>query len=76
MPVGKIAKWAMEKLSDKYTSPFFLGLGFYRPHQPFYAPRKYFEAFADEKNELPKVISQDLSDLSVKCCRSIVILNS
>lgn len=64
MPDGKIAKWATEQLRKKYNAPFFLGLGFYRPHQPFYAPKKYFEAFADEDITLPEVKSNDLSDLS------------
>ena len=64
MPDGKIAKWATEKLAEKHTKPFFLGLGFYRPHQPFYAPKKYFDAFANETIVLPKVQRNDLSDLS------------
>lgn len=64
MPDGKIAQWATEKLSEKHTKPFFLGIGFYRPHQPFYAPKKYFDAFANETIALPKVQRNDLSDLS------------
>jgi arylsulfatase A-like enzyme len=64
MPDGKIAQWATEKLTEKYTKPFFLALGFYRPHQPFYVPKKYFDAFAGETIELPKVQRNDLSDLS------------
>ena len=64
MPDGKVANWAIEKLAEDHTKPFFLGLGFYRPHQPFYAPKKYFDAFANEKISLPKVQRNDLSDLS------------
>lgn len=64
MPDGKIAKWATEKLSENHEKPFFLGLGFYRPHQPFYAPKKHFDVFANETIALPKVQRNDLSDLS------------
>jgi iduronate 2-sulfatase len=44
---GKTAAKAVELL-DKYTAmdkPFFLALGFVRPHVPFVAPRKYFEPY-------------------------------
>lgn len=64
MPDGKIAQWATEKLAEQYTEPFFLAVGFYRPHQPFYVPKKYFDAFADETIALPKVQRNDLADLS------------
>ncbi len=64
MPDGKVANWATEKLAEDHKKPFFLGLGFYRPHQPFYAPKKYFDAFANETISLPKVQRNDLSDLS------------
>lgn len=62
MPDGKMARWAEEKLSENYDKPFFLAVGFYRPHQPFYAPRKYFEAFADEPPSVPETIEDDLAD--------------
>jgi len=64
MPDGQMARWAAEKLAQKYDKPFFLGVGFYRPHQPFYAPRKYFDAYAGEAVSVPEVIESDLSDLS------------
>ena len=33
--------------------PFFLGLGFYKPHVPLVAPRKFFDLFPAEKMPLP-----------------------
>lgn len=64
MPDGQIAAWAEQMLQREYHQPFFLGVGFYRPHQPFYAPRKYFEAFKGEDIALPSVVKNDLDDLS------------
>ncbi|MGI9430151.1 MAG: sulfatase [Bythopirellula sp.] len=62
MPDGKMARWAEEKLKAQYTSPFFLAVGFYRPHQPWYVPAKYFEPFAGRELALPPTIANDLDD--------------
>ena len=37
----------------KQDEPFFLGCGFYRPHLPFVAPKKYWDLYPMEKIELP-----------------------
>ncbi len=61
MPDGKMAKWAVEKLNSQYTSPFFLAVGFYRPHQPWYAPAKYFKPF-EKQLSFPPTVKGDLDD--------------
>ncbi len=63
MPDGKMARWAAQKLDEDYDEPFFLGVGFYRPHQPFYAPRKYFDSFGEKPVSLPDTTPFDLSDM-------------
>lgn len=63
MPDGKMAAWAEQKLQAHYTVPFFMAVGFYRPHQPWYAPAKYFQPFEGRALALPPTRDQDLADL-------------
>lgn len=64
MPDNKIADWAIEKLQEKRDSALWMGVGFYRPHVPQFAPQKWFDLYPMESLQLPKVVSDDLSDLS------------
>ena len=52
------------RLSEKRDKPFFLACGIYRPHEPWFVPQKYFDAFPLEKIRLPPGYrSDDLDDL-------------
>ena len=53
LPDGLLADKAINELSKlkKIKRPFFMGLGFFKPHLPFVAPKKDWEAF--EKIEIP-----------------------
>ena len=64
MPDGEIVNWAVGQLDKKHHQPFFLAAGFYRPHQPFFVPRKYFDMYDVDKIALPPTIAGDLDDLS------------
>ena len=44
----------LEKLKDQ-PRPFFLAVGFYRPHTPYVAPKKWFELYPPERIPLPGV---------------------
>lgn len=48
LPDGLLAKQAIQKLRayQKQKQPFFLGLGFFKPHLPFVAPRQDWEAMS------------------------------
>lgn len=51
---GAIAKWGSARLEEfsKGGDPFFLTLGFCKPHLPFVAPRKYWEMYEREAFDL------------------------
>ena len=52
-PDGLIANQALEKIGElaKEDKPFFLGVGFFKPHLPFNAPKKYWDMY--NENEIP-----------------------
>jgi arylsulfatase A-like enzyme len=60
---SKTADWAIGELNKKHDKPFFLACGFYRPHLPWYVPRKYFDLYPADKIALPNVKDDDLDDV-------------
>lgn len=48
----------LEKFQREHR-PFFLGVGFYRPHTPYVAPKKWFELYPARGIELPKLSADD-----------------
>ncbi len=61
---GKVANWAVEQLLLNHDRPFFLAVGFYRPHTPLFVPRKYFDLYPTDSAVLPEVTKNDLEDLN------------
>ena len=50
MAIARLQEYA--KTPDK---PFFLAVGFYRPHTPYVAPKKYYDMYPLESIKLPEV---------------------
>ena len=50
---GKTARRAVRVLNQIKDRQFFLAVGFYKPHLPFKAPRKYFELYDNQTFDLP-----------------------
>jgi uncharacterized sulfatase len=68
-PDGQNAAAAIKVLEGPRDRPFFLAVGFHKPHDPFHAPRKYFDLYpldsitlhqppADRTPDLPVAISR------------------
>jgi len=70
---GIAAGEALKKLDDfaKSNTPFFLAVGFFRPHTPFVAPKKYFDLYNRKKIEIPEIPSDYLSTLPDPAVKSI-----
>ena len=74
---GKTAAKAVELIGKfaKSDKPFFLGVGFVRPHVPFVAPEKYYEPFLPySKMKLPPKIEGDWDDIpkpGINYCTSL-----
>lgn len=48
---GRIANAAVNKLRELQETPFFLAVGFWKPHLPYNAPKKYWDLY--ERDKLP-----------------------
>lgn len=64
------AQWAAKRIAelDKEGSkqPFFMGVGFVRPHTPLYAPKKFFDMFPIDEIQLPVIKADDVEDTYYK----------
>ncbi len=54
---GQTAREAVKELSILKDRPFFLGVGFDKPHVPYRAPRKYYDLYSTHDFSLPKTDS-------------------
>lgn len=63
MPDHKSATWAIERLNRRYDQPFFLGVGFVRPHVPWYVPQKWFDMHPIDSIEVVPYKEDDLNDV-------------
>jgi arylsulfatase A-like enzyme len=59
-----VSQWIGEQLTIRHEKPFFLACGIYRPHEPWFVPKKYFDLFPIEDIQLPPGYKEDdLDDL-------------
>jgi len=60
---AKGASAAIKLLEEHKDEPFFLAVGFYRPHTPYVAPKKYFDEYPRDELNLPKQKEGDRDDI-------------
>jgi iduronate 2-sulfatase len=53
-PDGMIAAEAVRVMEEHHDKPFFIGVGFHKPHDPFIAPKEYFDLYPLDEIKLAK----------------------
>ena len=71
----KNGQWAVDQIKmfaeKKGRQPFFMGVGFIRPHTPLIVPQKYFDQFPIESIQLPNIRPNDVADTYSHSIRQI-----
>jgi iduronate 2-sulfatase len=67
--------WAVENLrklvGSTGSTPFFMGVGFIRPHTPLIVPQRFFDMFPLDEIQLPVIRLRDVDDTHVRSIRGI-----
>lgn len=64
MADGKVVSWAEKQLVRQHDKPLFLAVGIYRPHVPWYNPKKWFDTLPSaEEITMPEILDNDLDDI-------------
>ena len=72
---GKTAQKAIELIKKHKDEPFFLAIGFVRPHVPFVAPKKYFEPYPYGNIIMPKKVKGDWDDIPKRGINYVTSVN-
>ncbi|MEO0415081.1 MAG: sulfatase-like hydrolase/transferase, partial [Verrucomicrobiota bacterium] len=59
----QISQWGAEQLQRDFEKPFFMALGFSKPHLPFFSPQEFWDLFPEEGDYLPEIKEDDLTDI-------------
>lgn len=59
----QLAENAAKALQEDFEKPFFMSVGFFRPHVPLFVPPKWFELYDAKTLRLPQTPKSDLDDL-------------
>lgn len=68
-------QWAVDQINARAgkpaQQPFFMGVGFIRPHTPLIVPKRFFDRFPLDSIELPKIRKGDVEDTFSNSIRGI-----
>ncbi|MEE4115359.1 MAG: sulfatase [Marinilabiliaceae bacterium] len=72
---GRTAQKACELISKHKNEPFFIAVGFVRPHVPFVAPKSYFDPYPFAKIILPEKVPGDWDDIPPRGINYVTSVN-
>lgn len=57
------AEWVLERCAKRTDRPFFLALGFFRPHTPYVSPESYFKLYPENEMRVVPGVKEDQADI-------------
>lgn len=58
-----VADWARKQLEREFDKPFFMSVGFIKPHLPWFVPQEFFDMYDINKVIAPEIDETDLLDI-------------
>lgn len=57
------AEWVLERCAKQKQRPFFLAVGFFRPHTPYVSPQRYFDLHPAAEQRVVQGVKEDQEDI-------------
>lgn len=57
------AQWVLERCARQTDRPFFLAVGFFRPHTPYVSPQSYYDLYPVEAMRVVQGVKDDQQDI-------------